>query len=123
MLDLPLMTHNEDKRLTEKGSMNEGYMATVLGLTGMPAIAEDIAVARNILLAKLTGCHLHLLHISTAGTVDLLRRAKAEGIHVTGEACPHHWALTDAACEGFKTDAKMNPPLRTQEDCDAVKEG
>ena len=123
MLDLPLMTHNEDKRLTEKGAMNEGYMATVLGLPGMPAIAEDIAVARNILLAKLTGCHLHLLHISTAGTVDLLRRAKADGVHVTGEACPHHWALTDAACDGFKTDAKMNPPLRTPEDCEAVKAG
>jgi len=123
MLDLTLMTHNEDKRLTEKGAMNEGYMATVLGIPGMPRIAEDIAVARNILLAKLTGCHLHLLHISTAGTVDLLRRAKAEGIHVTGEACPHHWALTDAACEGFKTDAKMNPPLRTPEDCAAVMAG
>ena len=123
MLDLPLMTHNEDKRLTAKGSMNEGYTATVLGLGGMPRIAEDIAVARNILLAQLTGCHLHLLHISTAGTVDLLRRAKADGIYVTGEACPHHWALTDAACEGFATDAKMNPPLRTEEDCRAVKQG
>ena len=123
MLDLPLMTHNEDKRLTEKGAMNEGYTATVLGLPGMPRIAEDIAVARNILLAKLTGCHLHLLHISTAGTVDLLRRAKADGIRVTGEACPHHWALTDAACEKFATDAKMNPPLRTPEDCEAVNAG
>lgn len=123
MLDLPLMTHNEDKRLTEKGCMNEGYTATVLGLPGMPGIAEDIAVARNILLAKLTGCHLHLLHISTAGTVDLLRRAKADGINVTGEACPHHWALTDDACERYNTDAKMNPPLRTPEDCAAVIAG
>lgn len=123
MLDLPLMTHNEDKRLTEKGAMNEGYTATVLGLPGMPRVAEDIAVARNILLAGLTGCHLHLLHISTAGTVDLLRRAKADGLPVTGEACPHHWALTDTACEKYDTDAKMNPPLRTQEDCDAVIEG
>jgi dihydroorotase len=123
MLDLPLMTHNEEKRLTEKGAMNEGYTATVLGLPGIPAVAEDIAVARNILLAKLTGCHLHLLHISTAGTVDLLRRAKADGIQVTGEACPHHWSLTDAACEKFSTDAKMNPPLRTPEDCESVKAG
>jgi len=123
MLDLPLMTHNEDKRLTEKGAMNEGYTATVMGIAGMPRIAEDIAVARNILLARLTGCHLHLLHISTAATVDLLRRAKADGIRVTGEACPHHWALTDSACEGYNTDAKMNPPLRTQEDCEAVKAG
>jgi dihydroorotase len=123
MIGLPLLTHNEDKRLTEKGAMNEGYTATVLGLPGMPRVAEDIAVARNIMLAKLTGCHLHLLHISTAGTVDLLRRAKADGINVTGEACPHHWALTDEAVAGYRTDAKMNPPLRTPEDCDAVKRG
>ena len=123
MLDLTLMTHNEDKQLTERGAMNEGYTATVLGIGGMPRIAEDIAVARNILLAGLTGCHLHLLHISTAGTVALLRRAKADGIHVTGEACPHHWTLTDEAVMGYKTDAKMNPPLRTPEDCQAVKQG
>jgi dihydroorotase len=123
MLDLPLLTHNEDKALTQKGAMNEGYTATVLGIPGMPRVAEDIAVARNILMAKLTGCRLHLLHISTAGTVDLLRRAKADGIPVTGEACPHHWALTDEACQGYNTDAKMNPPLRKPEDCEAVKLG
>src|SRR5262245_29473287 len=123
MLDLPLMTHNEDKRLTEKGAMNEGYTATVMGIPGIPRVAEDIAVARNILMAKLTGCRLHLLHISTAGTVELLRRAKADGIPVTGEACSHHWALTDEACQGYNTDAKMNPPLRTPEDCEAVKLG
>jgi len=123
MLNLPLLTHNEDKALTHKGAMNEGYTATLLGIPGMPRIAEDIAVARNILLAQLTGCHLHLLHISTAGTVELLRRAKAEGIRVTGEACAHHWVLTDEACMKYRTDAKMNPPLRTQEDCEAVKRG
>lgn len=123
MLNLPLLTHNEEKALTYKGAMNEGYTATVLGLPGMPRIAEDIAVARNILLAQRTGCHLHLLHISTAGTVELLRRAKADGIKVTGEACPHHWVLTDEACMGYNTDAKMNPPLRTPEDCEAVKAG
>jgi dihydroorotase len=123
MLGLPLLTHNEDKRLTEKGAMNEGYTATVLGLPGMPRVAEDIAVARNIMLAGLTGCRLHLLHISTAGTVELLRRAKADGIPVTGEACPHHWVLTDEAVMGYRTDAKMNPPLRTPEDCEAVKRG
>ncbi len=123
MLDLPFMTHNEDKRLTEKGAMNEGYAATMLGIPGMPRVAEDIAVARNILLSKLTGCRLHLLHISTAGTVELLRWAKAEGFPVTGEACSHHWALTDEAVLGFRTDAKMNPPLRTPEDCEAVKAG
>src|SRR5579884_189854 len=123
MLGLPLLTHNEDKRLTEKGAMNEGYTATVMGVPGMPRVAEDIAVARNILLAKLIGCRLHLLHISTAETVNLLRRAKEEGLPVTGEACPHHWVLTDEACQGYNTDAKMNPPLRTPEDCEAVKAG
>jgi dihydroorotase len=123
MLDLVLMTHNEDKHLTDKGAMNEGYTATLLGIGGMPRVAEDIAVARNILLAGLTGCRLHLLHISTAGTVELLRRAKADGIKVTGEACPHHWTLTDEAATGYNTDAKMNPPLRTPEDCEAVKQG
>ncbi|HLV81026.1 MAG TPA: dihydroorotase [Chthonomonadaceae bacterium] len=123
MLGLPLLTHNEDKRLTEKGAMNEGYMATILGVPGMPRVAEDIAVARNIQLAKLTGCRLHLLHISTAETAALLRRAKEEGAPVTGEACPHHWVLTDEACQGYNTDAKMNPPLRTPEDCEAVKAG
>jgi dihydroorotase len=123
MLGLPFLTHNEDKRLTEKGAMNEGYTATVMGVPGMPRVAEDIAVARNILLSRLTGCRLHLLHISTAGTVELLRRAKADGIPVTGEACPHHWVLTDEACQGYNTDAKMNPPLRTPEDCEAVRQG
>lgn len=123
MLDLPLLTHNEDKQLTHNGAINEGYTSTILGLPGMPRIAEDIAVARNILLAQLTGCHLHLLHISTAGTVAMLRRAKADGLRVTGEACPHHWVLTDEAVHGFRTDAKMNPPLRTLEDCEAVKQG
>ena len=123
MLDLPLMTHNEDKRLTDKGAMNEGYNATMLGIPGIPRVAEDIAVARNIMLAKLTGCRLHLLHISTAGTVELLRRAKADGIAVTGEACPHHWVLTDEAVVGYRTDAKMNPPLRTEEDCEAIRQG
>ena len=123
MLGLPFLTHNEDKALTARGSMNEGYTATVLGLPGMPRAAEDIAVARNIILSRLTGCRLHLLHISTAGTVELLRRAKADGVPVTGEACPHHWTLTDERCAGYDTDAKMNPPLRTAEDCEAIMAG
>ncbi len=118
-----LMTHNEDQSLTQGGAMNEGYTATVMGVPGIPRVAEDIAVARNILLAELTGCKLHLLHISTARTVDILRKAKARGISVTGESGPHYWALTDAACEGYNTNAKMNPPLRTAEDNEAIKEG
>lgn len=123
MLDLTLLTHNEDKRLTDKGAMNEGYTSTIMGIPGMPRVAEDIAVARNIMLAQLTGCRLHLLHISTAGTVELLRQAKLAGAPVTGEACAHHWVLTDDACMGYNTDAKMNPPLRSAEDCEAVKRG
>ncbi|HZO86896.1 MAG TPA: dihydroorotase [Chthonomonadaceae bacterium] len=123
MLDLPLLTHNEDKSLTARGAMNEGYTATVLGVPGMPGVAEDIAAARNVLLAKLTGCRLHLLHISTAKTIDILRKAKAWGVKVTGEACPHHWALTDEACMDYNTNAKMNPPLRTPEDCEAIQQG
>src|ERR1051326_63890 len=118
-----LMTHNEDKQLTIGGAMNEGYTATVMGVPGIPRVAEDIAVARNILLAELTGCRLHLLHISTGRTVDILRKAKARGIAVTGESGPHYWALTDAACEGYNTNAKMNPPLRTPEDNEMIKAG
>ncbi len=123
MLNLPLLTHNEDKTLTHKGCMNEGLTSTMLGLAGMPAVAEDIAVARNILLSQKTGCRLHLLHISTAGTVELLKQAKEKGIQVTGEACPHHWVLTDEACNGYNTNAKMNPPLRTETDCAAIRQG
>lgn len=123
MLNLPLLTHNEDKSLTAHGSMNEGYTATLLGLPPMPRVAEDIAVARNILLCEYTGCRLHLLHISSARTVQILRQAKAKGLPVTGEACPHHWALTEEACLGYNTDAKMNPPLRTKQDCEAIKQG
>jgi dihydroorotase len=120
---LTLMTHNEEKTLTVGGVMNEGLTSTVMGLPGIPRVAEDIAAARNILLAQLTGCRLHLLHISTAGTVELLRQAKASGIAVTGETAPHYWTLTDAACEGYNTNAKMNPPLRTQEDNAAILRG
>jgi dihydroorotase len=118
-----LMTHNEDQALTHGGAMNEGYAATVMGVPGIPRVAEDIAVARNILLAELTGCKLHLLHISTGRTVDILRKAKARGIGVTGETGPHYWALTDEACQGYNTNAKMNPPLRTGDDNELIKQG
>jgi dihydroorotase len=120
---LVLMTHNEDKALTQGGAMNEGYTATVMGVPGIPRVAEDIAVARNILLSELTGCRLHLLHMSTGRSVDILRKAKVRGIPVTGETGPHYWALTDAACEGYNANAKMNPPLRTAEDNEIIKQG
>lgn len=121
--DAPLMTHNEEKTLSEGGSMNEGYYSTVMGLPGIPAVSENIAAARNIMLADLTGCKLHLLHVSTAGTVELLRLAKANGLPVTGETAPHYFTLTDAACRNYDTNAKMNPPLRTERDVQAIREG
>jgi len=121
--DMVLMTHNEDKHLTAGGAMNEGYTATVMGVPGIPRVAEDIAVARNILLSELTGCRLHLLHMSTGRSVDILRKAKARGIPVTGETAPHYLALTDAACDGYNTNAKMNPPLRIAEDSEMLKQG
>lgn len=123
MLEVPFVAHCEDKSLTEGGSMNEGVVSAKLGLKGMPSVAEEIAVARNLLLAEYTGCHLHIAHISTAGSVDLLRWAKARGIPVTGEACPHHFSLTETAVENYDTNTKINPPLRTERDVQAIKEG
>jgi dihydroorotase len=103
--------------------MNEGPTATVMGLRGIPNAAEDVMVARNIELARLTGVQLHLCHVSTAGSVELVRRAKAEGLPVTAEACPHHFVLTDEACAGYDTRAKVNPPLRSEADRQAVCAG
>ncbi|HIE13485.1 MAG TPA: dihydroorotase, partial [Desulfotomaculum sp.] len=97
--------------------------ATVFGLRGMPAAAEEVAVARDIILAELTGCHLHIAHVSTAGSVGLIRAAKKKGIRVTAEAAPHHFTLTEEAVTGYDTNAKVNPPLRTQADVAAVVEG
>jgi dihydroorotase len=118
---LTLMTHNEDQTLTAGGAMNEGLTATLMGVPGIPRVAEDIGAARNILLARLTGCRLHLLHISTLVTAQLLRWAREAGVAVTGETAPHYLTLTDEACEGFNTNAKMNPPLRTGADRDALR--
>ena len=123
MLGLPVISHCEDTSLSGDGVMNEGYTSTVLGLRGIPAAAEEIAVARDIILAELTGCHLHIAHVSTAGTVRLIREAKARGVRVTAEAAPHHFTLTDEAVIGYNTNAKVNPPLRTAADVAAVKEG
>ncbi|MCS7310690.1 MAG: dihydroorotase [Armatimonadetes bacterium] len=122
-LGLTLMTHCEDKSLTHDGCMNEGLTATIMGLRGMPPVAEEVQVMRNCLMSLYTGCRLHILHVSTAGAVRILRWAKAQGVPVTAETCPHYFALTDEACLGYNTHAKMNPPLRTQADCDAVVEG
>lgn len=105
------------------GMMNEGTVSTELGLRGMPRVSEEIAVFKACALAKEIGNRVHILHVSTSGAVEQVRRFKAEGVLVTGEACPHHFALTDEACRGYNTDAKMNPPLRTRVDIDAIIEG
>jgi dihydroorotase len=102
--------------------MHEGLVSTRLGLKGIPAAAEEIMVARDILLAELTGGHVHLCHMSTRGSVELIRRAKDKGLRVTAEACPHHFTLTHEACEGYNTNAKMNPPLREPEDREAIRQ-
>ena len=120
---IPVADHCEDLALAEGGAMHEGIVATRLGLKGIPAAAEEIMVARDIILAELTGGHVHLCHMSTRGSVELIRRAKERGIRVTAEATPHHFTLTHVACEGYNTNAKMNPPLREDADRDAIRQG
>lgn len=121
--DYLILAHSEDHALVENGAANEGDVALRLGLPGIPAEAEEVAIARDILLAKLTGGRLHLQHISTKMGVGLLRMAKQAGLRVTGESAPHYFTLTDAALEGYDTYAKMNPPLRGEEDRLAIIEG
>lgn len=122
-LGIPVIEHCEDTQLSAGGVMNEGYAATVRGLRGIPRQSETIMVARNIALAELTGGHLHVAHISTAEGVALVREAKKKGLRVTAEACPHHFCLTEEAVSQYNTDAKMNPPLRTAQDAQAIKQG
>ena len=148
MFDLPVMDHCQDYSLVTDGVMHEGYWSTVLGLRGWPAAGEEMIVARNVLLAELTGAKIHCQHLSTAGSVKLLREAKKRGVPISGEACPHHYVLTDAAIAGsqkfwagdgkllaesqadelpswpaYDTNFKMNPPLRPAKDRDAILEG
>ncbi len=119
--DIPVADHCEEPTLAAGGAMHEGLTSTRLGLKGIPAAAEEIMVARDLLLAELTGGHLHLCHVSTRGSVELIRRAKERGVRVTAEVTPHHFTLTDQACEGFDTHAKMNPPLREHADVAALR--
>ncbi len=121
--DLTVVDHCEDLHLAEGGCMNEGLISTELGLPGIPAAAEAVMVARNLSLSELTGARLHLAHISTAGSARMVREAKARGIPVTAEACPHHFTLTEELVRGYNTHAKMNPPLRTWTDVQAIREG
>ena len=121
--DLPVVDHCEDSLLCEGGCMNEGAVSTELGLPGIPAAAEDVMVARNLSLAALTGARVHIPHVSTAESVRMVRDGKAKGVRVTAEATPHHFSLTEEAVRGFDRHAKMNPPLRTWQDVQAVKAG
>jgi dihydroorotase len=119
-LDLPVALHCEDQSLTAGASMNEGAVSAMLGLKGMPRTAEEIHVARNCMLALETGCPLHILHVSTWGSVEIIRQAKELGAPVTAEVCPHHFSLTDEDIPPFDTNWKMSPPLRTQVDIDIL---
>ena len=119
---IPVADHCEDPTLAQGGAMHEGIVSTRLGLKGIPAAAEEIMVARDIILAELTGGHVHLCHMSTRGSVELIRRAKDRGLRVTAEACPHHFSLTHERCEGYDTNAKMNPPLREAADREAIRQ-
>jgi dihydroorotase len=120
---IPVIDHCEEPTLASGGAMNEGIVSARLGVKGIPAEAEEVMVARDILLARLTGGHVHLAHMSTRGSVELIRWGKAQGISVTAEVTPHHLTLTENACEGYDTHAKMNPPLRTADDLEALREG
>jgi len=122
-LDLPIIDHCEDKVLSEGGLINEGVISTKLGLPGIPTAAEEIIVARDLALAELTGGWLHIAHVSTEGSVDLIRRAKDKGIKVTAEVTPHHLTLTEEKVIGYNTNTKVNPPLRTKRDIQALIQG
>ncbi|MGE0823900.1 MAG: dihydroorotase [Candidatus Binatia bacterium] len=123
MLNVPISVHEEDLDLAAGGVMNEGAVSLRLGLRGIPNAAEDVMIARDIELARLTGGRIHIAHLSTRGAVALVRQAKAQGLPVTAEAAPHHFSLTEDAVDGYNTNAKMAPPLRCAEDIEAVKEG
>lgn len=121
--DLPVIDHCEDKSLSSGGVMHEGRISLLLGLKGMPALAEEIDAVRDILIARETGARIHIAHVSTKGAIEAVRRAKNEGINVTCEVTPHHFTFTDAAVEGYDTNTKMAPPLRSEDHLEAVLEG
>lgn len=123
MIDLPVISHCEDPYLADDAQMNESYVSTRLGLRGAPAASEEIAIARDIKLAELTGARLHIAHVSTAGGVDLVRKARKTGITVTAEASPHHLTLDETMLEGYDRNFKVNPPLRGAKDIAALRAG
>jgi dihydroorotase len=123
MVGLPVLDHCQDYGLVGNGVVNEGYWSTLLGLPGWPAAGEEAIVMRNILLAELCDHHIHCQHVSAAGSVRLIREARKRGVKISGEVCPHHIALTDEAIQNFDTNYKMNPPLRSKADVDAILDG
>ena len=120
--DLPVICHCEDASIARDGVVNMGYISTITGLRGISRVAEDAIVARDLMLAGETGAHVHIAHVSTAGSVELIKTAKDKGIRVTCETAPHYFSLTEKAVENFDTFAKVNPPLRTEEDVQAIKQ-
>ncbi len=122
-LGLPVISHCEDKNLSSDGLINEGYYSTILGLRGIPSIAEEAMVARDILIAEFTNTRVHIAHVSTAGSVQLIRDAKKRGLKITAETAPHYFTLTDEALQGYDTNLKVNPPLRSPQDVAAIKKG
>ncbi len=123
MFDMPVISHCEDTSLSGDGCMNEGAVAGIMGLKGITRAAEEVMAARDIIIAEAENKRVHIAHVSTKGSVQLVREAKKRGVKVTCETCPHYFTLTEDACEGYNTNAKMNPPLRTAEDVEAIKEG
>jgi dihydroorotase len=123
MFGIPVISHCEDTTLSEDGAMNAGKTATILGLKGIPNSSEELMVSREALLAEETGKPVHIAHVSTAGSIRILRDAKARGVHITCETCPHYFSLTEEECIGFNTFAKVAPPLRSAKDVTAVIEG
>jgi dihydroorotase len=123
MFDLPVLDHCQDYNLVADGVMNEGHWSAALGLRGWPAMGEDVIVMRNILIAEQMDWHIHCQHISSARSVELIRQAKKRGIKISAEACPHHFTLTEECVKTYDTNYKMNPPLRTERDRDALREG
>jgi len=122
-LQLPVISHCEDTNLSADGLMNEGYYSTILGLRGIPGIAEEAMIARDILIAEFTKTCVHIAHVSTAGSVRLIRDAKKRGLKVTAETAPHYFTLTEESLQGYDTNFKVNPPLRSEKDIAAIKEG
>ena len=122
MLDLPVLSHCEDKQLSQNGVMNEGFVSTLLGMRGIPNISESAIVSRDIALAALTNVRLHIVHVSCAESVRIIKHAKAEGAKITAETCPHYFSLTDEAVKTFNTNTKVNPPLRAESDKNAIIE-